>query len=161
MSSNSNQQKHVRVGVGVLIKDPLNPNHIFAGIRKGSHGSGTLALPGGHLEMYESWEDCAKREVDEETSLILKTVKFGHVTNDVMKCENKHYITIFMMGECSSENDKPVNMEPNKCEGWKSFGWDDMKDIANGKHESGLSLFGPLLHLVEESSEAIVNFIKS
>ena len=25
---------------------------IFAGLRKNSHGEGTLALPGGHLEMY-------------------------------------------------------------------------------------------------------------
>ena len=54
--------QNVRVGVGVLILDPLKPKHIFAGIRKGSHGQGLLALPGGHLEMYESWEECAKRE---------------------------------------------------------------------------------------------------
>ena len=37
---------HVRVGVGVVVKDPNNPHHIFCGIRKGSHGAGTLALPG-------------------------------------------------------------------------------------------------------------------
>ena len=39
----------VRVGIGVLVKDPLKPGNIFCGIRKGSHGAGTLALPGGHL----------------------------------------------------------------------------------------------------------------
>jgi 8-oxo-dGTP diphosphatase len=45
----------VRVGVGVLVKDPFDPRRVFCGIRKSAHGAGKLALPGGHLEMYESW----------------------------------------------------------------------------------------------------------
>lgn len=32
--------KNVRVGVGVIVKDPLKPTHVFAGIRRGSHGEG-------------------------------------------------------------------------------------------------------------------------
>ena len=36
----------VRVGVGVLVKDPKDPTRVYCGIRKGSHGAGTLALPG-------------------------------------------------------------------------------------------------------------------
>ena len=36
----------VRVGVGVLVKDPSDTTRVFCGIRKGSHGSGKLALPG-------------------------------------------------------------------------------------------------------------------
>jgi len=36
----------VRVGVGVLVKDSKDPTRVFCGIRKGSHGAGTLALPG-------------------------------------------------------------------------------------------------------------------
>jgi len=47
---------NVRVGVGVLVRDPENPNKVFAGLRRNSHGDGSLALPGGHLEMYETWE---------------------------------------------------------------------------------------------------------
>ena len=61
------KQQHVRVGVGVLVKD--SNNRVYAGIRKGSHGAGSLALPGGHLEMFETWENCAVREVKEEKYL--------------------------------------------------------------------------------------------
>lgn len=82
-------QQHVRVGVGVLVQDPLHPKKVFAGVRKGSHESGTLSLPGGHLEMMESWDDCARREVEEETGLKVHDLKMVHVTNDPMPLENK------------------------------------------------------------------------
>lgn len=153
--------KHVRVGVGVLVKDPIKPTHIFAGIRRGSHGEGQLALPGGHLEMYESWEKCAEREVEEETGLILKreSLVFGHVTNDIMRSENKHYVTVFMMGECVSSSLRPMNLEPHKCEGWDSYSWNTLKNIASGDDDSGLKLFGPLQLLVEESPERVLTFL--
>mmetsp|Transcript_27686 Transcript_27686/g.51953 ORF Transcript_27686/g.51953 Transcript_27686/m.51953 type:complete len:501 (+) Transcript_27686:154-1656(+) len=150
------KQAVVRVGVGVLVTDPSSPNKVFCGIRKGSHGAGKLALPGGHLEMFESWEDCACREVLEECNLELQTPLFGHVTNDPMPDEKKHYVTIFMMGECKVTNppQKPRNMEPEKCEGWKSYTWDELKSLRQqGK------LFGPLDRLVQESPKAITEFL--
>lgn len=95
-----NQNKHVRVGIGVLVKDPNCHGNIWAGIRKGSHGEGSLALPGGHLEMMESWEECARREVLEETGLDICDVKFLHVTNDPMPQEGKREYGEADMGNC-------------------------------------------------------------
>ncbi|TKY84730.1 hypothetical protein EX895_005810 [Sporisorium graminicola] len=59
-----------RVGVGVFVIN--EKGHVLIGKRTGSHGAGTLALPGGHLELHESFSDCAAREVFEETGLVLE-----------------------------------------------------------------------------------------
>lgn len=149
------KQQHVRVGVGVLVRDSNRKAAVFAGIRKGSHGAGSLALPGGHLEMFESWEECAKREVKEEMNLDLKLeeIEFAHVTNDPMLSEDKHYVTIFMMAKSSGV---PENMEPEKCEGWKSYTMDELKDIyAKGETK----LFGPLNRLVCDTPRCVEMFL--
>jgi len=148
---------------------------VFAGLRRNSHGDGTLALPGGHLEMYETWEECAIRETLEETGLNINNVKFGHVTNDIMmrKDQGKHYVTIFMMGECVCPDTRPQNLEPNKCDGWDSYDWEDFCRFAERSRlrdsdESNLNkkgndgspiLFGPLLKLVGEAPVNVLNFL--
>jgi 8-oxo-dGTP diphosphatase len=150
----------VRVGVGVLVKDPSEPHKVFCGIRKGGFGNGTLALPGGHLEMMESWEDCAYREVMEECHLELHktTIRLGHVTNDPMPDEQRHYVTIFMMAECQTTDpvQTPQNMEPEKCEGWKSYTWQELRALQRDR-----KLFGSLDRLVRESPKTVTDFINS
>ncbi len=107
--------------------------------------------------MFESWQDCAKREVLEECNLELETPMFGHVTNDPMPKEGKHYVTIFMIATCKSTNplQTPQNMEPHKCEGWNSYSWEELETCQNQG-----DLFGPLDLLVKQKPEAITNFLK-
>lgn len=66
--------------------------------RLGSHGKGEFALPGGHLEFGESWEDCAKREVLEETGLHIRNIRFETAVNSVFGT-TAHYVTIFMRAD--------------------------------------------------------------
>ena len=83
-----------KVGVGVLI---IKDFKILLGKRKNAHGQGAWATPGGHLEFGETLEECAKRELFEETSLIAESIKKLWFTNDIHLQEGKHYITIFMI----------------------------------------------------------------
>ncbi|OQS06376.1 ubiquitin thioesterase OTU1, partial [Thraustotheca clavata] len=134
-----------RVGVGVLIYSPKHPNCVLIGVRKGSHGAGKLALPGGHLEFGESWEECAIREVKEETNLDISKCTLAFTTNDVMEEYEKHYITIFMQTTIS-ENQIPELMEPDKCEGWI---WQDYASLKTPELQA--RLFLPLQQLTHSS----------
>jgi ADP-ribose pyrophosphatase YjhB (NUDIX family) len=79
------------VGVGVIV---LRDGLVLLGQRIGSHGAGTWALPGGHLEFGETVEQCAAREVLEETGLDIEVVARGPYTNDMFPEEGKHYVTL-------------------------------------------------------------------
>lgn len=112
------ENPHVRVGVGVFVfKDG-----VFAMLqRHGAHGEGAWSVPGGHLEYGESFEETAKREVEEETGLTITNVRFGAVTNDYFEDEHKHYVTIWMVSDWQAG--KLTNMEPLKCTNvaWRTF----------------------------------------
>lgn len=112
-----------KVGVGVLV---IKDSKILLGKRRNSHGSGAWAPPGGHLEFGESFEDCAKREVLEETGLKVLSIRNFGFTNDVFVRENKHYVTIFMLVD--SFMGEPQVLEPQKCEGWSWFDLDSLPE---------------------------------
>ena len=107
------------IGIGVLI---WKGGRVLLGKRRGSHGDGTWAPPGGHLEFGETVDECARREVREETGLELAAIREGPWTNDVFEREAKHYVTLFVLAGCPVG--EPEIREPMKCEGWQWFPWD-------------------------------------
>ena len=113
-------KKRPAVGVAVIV---IKNGKVLLGKRKGAHGSGSWAFPGGHLEFNESIEDCAKREVLEETGMSIKNFRFATITNDLFHQSNKHYVTLFVV--CEHENGIPGVKEPDKCEEWDWFYWNE------------------------------------
>ena len=138
----------VRVGVGVLIESPLHRGAVLFGQRKGSHGAGTFALPGGHLELGETWEACARRETKEETNLDLSNVRFAGVTNSVCMGgdPSKHYVTIFMQAEVAVASASLTNLEPHKCEQWEWVPW---TEILKKRLQTPALLFDPMIHFID------------
>ncbi len=110
-----------RVGVGVIV---IRGGKVLLGMRKNSHGAGTWSLPGGHLEWGESVEQCAAREVFEETGIRITRPKLGPYTNDIFRPEGRHYITLYAIAT-ESEGTEQVR-EPGKCAGWAWFPWDKL-----------------------------------
>jgi 8-oxo-dGTP diphosphatase len=163
---------HPQVGVGVFVLDSLN--QFILGKRKGSHGAGKWALPGGHLEFGESFEDCARREVLEETGLDVQHLRFLTVTNDVMAAENKHYVTVFMVCQMDGEHVSPSVLEPEKCECWEWVTWESLRawardnvgatQVEHGRaHEreakrssEGRLLFLPLQNLLDQRPDVFL-----
>lgn len=111
-------QLRPKVGVGVAV---IKDGKVLLGKRKGSHGEGSWAFPGGHLEFNESLEDCARREVLEETGLAIKNIRKVTYTNDIFPKEGKHYITCYVAADY--DKGELQIMEPEKCEQWEWFEW--------------------------------------
>ena len=120
-------QKSPRIGIGVIVR---RKGQILLGRRINSHGDGhgdgQWAFPGGHLEFGESPEECAAREVMEETGLTLENLQTGPYTNDVFTAEAKHYITLFILAD--SYSGTPEVQEPDKCLEWQWYHWEDLPE---------------------------------
>ncbi|XP_077988446.1 nucleotide triphosphate diphosphatase NUDT15-like [Glandiceps talaboti] len=126
-SSESVIRTRPKVGVGVVITSPHYPGCVLIGRRNGKiPGTGLYALPGGHLEFGETWEECARRETLEETGLELEDSHFAFVINAVMADKDYHYITLFVKSQVdTSKKCEPENLEPEKCQGWEWTKWDN------------------------------------
>ena len=112
------------VGVGVLV---VHQGLLLLGKRRGAHGAGHWAAPGGRLEFGEALEDCARRELKEETGLVARHLELGPYTNDVFEEDGQttqHFLTVYVVAR--SLQGTPRNLEPEKCEGWAWFGWDTL-----------------------------------
>ena len=128
-------EERPKVGVGViLIKD----QKVLCLKRKNAHGDGTWSFPGGHLESHEEFEDCVKREVEEETGVKVGNIRFAGLTNDVFEKENKHYITIFMI--CDWKLGEAQIKEPEKC---TDIGWFEWENLPK-------PLFLPIVNLLKQ-----------
>jgi 8-oxo-dGTP diphosphatase len=114
------QEDRPRVGVGVLV---MKDGKLLLGKRKGSHGAGEYAYPGGHLEHMESFAECAAREVMEETGMRVGPIRFLRLMN-TRHYAPRHYVDIAVVAEWVSG--EPEVREPDKVEGWA---WYDLSNL--------------------------------
>jgi mutator protein MutT len=107
--------KNPRVGLGIIIVN--KEGKILIGKRIGGHAPG-YSIPGGKLELGETFEQGAIREIKEETDLDISDPKVIAVTNNLetFKQEGKHYISVILLVKNYSGELK--NMESEKCESW-------------------------------------------
>ncbi|TKB48486.1 NUDIX domain-containing protein [Ferrimonas sediminicola] len=106
---------HPKVGIGVIIR--RRDGKILIGKRKGAHAP-YYSIPGGHLELGETFEQTAIREAREETGLTIEDPRVLAITNNLRtyREEGKHYVSVVLLAEHQGE--EPLNLEPDKCEGW-------------------------------------------
>lgn len=111
------------VGLGVVIVN--NNGKILVGKRKNSHAP-YYSIPGGKLDLGESFEEGIIREVKEETDLDIREPEVIAVTNNLgtYKEDGVHFISIILL--VKSFSGEPRVMEPEKCDEWL---WVDPKKI--------------------------------
>ncbi|MFH1601335.1 MAG: NUDIX domain-containing protein [Candidatus Shapirobacteria bacterium] len=121
------EKKKVGVGFGVMI---LKDGKLLLGKRhedpeKASsllNGAGTWTMPGGKLDFGETFEEGAKREVLEETGIILNELDVICVNQDII--ETAHFITIGLFSDAFSG--EPKVMEPDEITEWR---WFDLNNL--------------------------------
>lgn len=137
------KKKRPLIGVGIIIK---KGDKVLLLKRKGSHGEGEWALPGGYQELGESLKECAVREVKEETGLITKQkdLKFVSLSEQrtFIKTDGKHFITIGFLVEYKGKEEPQIG-ELEKCQ---AIAWFDLSYLPK-------PLFAP-------SRDSLRNFLK-
>ncbi|MCD7472622.1 hypothetical protein HAX54_013903 [Datura stramonium] len=73
----------------------------------------------------ESFEECATREVKEETGLEIDETEYLTVTNNIIS-EKVHTVCIFIRAVPADPNQKPQTLEPEKCSGWDWYEWNNL-----------------------------------
>ncbi|KAL0396844.1 UNVERIFIED_CONTAM: Nudix hydrolase 1 [Sesamum calycinum] len=130
MENNSGEAARPKVAVVVFL---LNGNKVLLGRRHSSVGRTTFALPGGHLEFGESFEECAAREVKEETGLDIQKIEYLTAKQCLLQASCAR-LAILMRAFQADPRQIPQNLEPEKCEGWDWYDWENLPR----------PLFGPL-----------------
>jgi len=100
------------VGLGVIIVN--SEGKVLIQKRTGSHAQ-KYSIPGGGLEMGETFEAGAIREIQEEVGIEIKNPKVIAVSNNLetYREEGVHYISVFLLA--GSFEGEPQIMEPEKC----------------------------------------------
>jgi 8-oxo-dGTP diphosphatase len=106
------------VGTAVFVRWGKN---VLLGRRKGSHGAGTWAPPGGKLDAGETIFEAGARELNEETGLVVQPDALRPIgfTDDLFEDRQLRFITLFLELRINDRLTVDVELrEPEKCEGW-------------------------------------------
>lgn len=118
-------EKKIGVGVGVML---LKKGKILLGrrhedpekARSALRGEGTWCMPGGKMRFGETFEETGKREVLEETGIVVNSAKIIALNND--QIEGVQFITIGLL--CEDFDGESQVREPDTITCWDWFDLD-------------------------------------
>lgn len=87
---------NIRIGCATMV---VRDGKVLLGKRGKEPGYGALVIPGGGIDLYEKFEDTAKREIKEETGLEIKNLKQFGVYQIINQEKENHRVIIYWQAE--------------------------------------------------------------
>ena len=125
MSGTKKSKKTPEAAVFLLV---VRHGRLVVGRRKSGAARGTWGTPGGKLDFGESFEECAARELREETGLDLRASSFVAARSDHMPRSRAHLVTIWL--RVTDFAGELRNAAPAETEGWEWRGPADLPEPA-------------------------------
>ena len=116
-------EQRVNAAVGVIV---TSDRRVLFGRRVSERHDFEWQLPGGWIEPGESPQQAARREVLEETGLVLGELCFAGYTNNLFS-PRKHSISLYFEAECVDRG-ALITTERDKCLGWEWKRWTEVDD---------------------------------
>ena len=135
----------IKIGVGVIIFD--EKGRVLLGHRVGKdtggiYEPGSWCLPGGKQEYNETVEECAIREVKEETNLDIFNVHIFGCHDDIKV--DRHFVTMHALS--GGFEGKEAVMEKDKQDEWK---WFDLNSLPNNLYSPSEKTIKDYLRLIK------------
>lgn len=127
-------KKYPQAGTSVFLFGVVEQKlSVLMSLKKTGNQKGKLILPGGHLEFQESLEDCARREVQEETGVGIwkNQIKLVALCQDLHRSNENHYLNFFFSTILNQKQIAQVsNPESHKHSDWQ---WIPCEDVIGSK----------------------------
>lgn len=101
---------YIGVGCGAFILN--EKNELLLQLRNKAPEKEYWCIPGGKLEMFETFEEAVKREVKEETGADIAVIDCLGICDHIIKEEEKHWVSPSYL--CKIVKGQPQIMEPTK-----------------------------------------------
>lgn len=110
------------VGVSAVV---VRAGEVLVGRRRGAHGAGSWAFPGGKVDPGEHPRASVVRELWEETGLQVLGIEPILWTSDIFAHEALHFLTLHHVVDAEGE----VSVrEPDKVAEWRWVSWDEVPE---------------------------------
>lgn len=128
----SKEKKSPKVVVGVLIYNDKNEVFLARGLKWKNYWT----VPGGHLEWGESFEECVRREVKEETNMEISNIEFLKIQEAIFPPNYHKEKHMVFLNFCAKAESYDVVLDEEHSE----YKWFKLEDIPTEEINKSVSL---------------------
>lgn len=115
---------YIGVGCGAFIIN--DKDELLLQLRNKAPEREYWSIPGGKVELFETFEKAVKREVKEETGVDVEVIRLLGICDHIIKNEEKHWVSPSFL--CKMVMGEPRIMEPTKHLDMKWFSLDELPE---------------------------------